>query len=86
MAPLQKFPPTLSALLCSSDILKIGRNVAADISKIRRDWSDCKLPDKVTSIVEIGDLANLKGVVSKRNASLASIVAATLKCNLLKEM
>lgn len=80
---------SLEGILCSSQIVKIGRNIGADFAKISRDFPQCKLPEKqrnkYLSTIELGTLAAKKNVVPNAQASLASIVAATLQQYLSKE-
>ena len=86
---LKKLPISLEAILCSSQIIKIGQNIGADFAKIGRDFPDCKLPNKskksYSGVIELGRLAAKKNVVPNAQTSLTSIVAATLQLYLSKE-
>jgi hypothetical protein len=86
---LQSLPSSLKTLLHSCQVIKIGRNVGADLAKLVRDFPDFILPLKkgktYTGIIELGKLAAEKNAVSSGNSSLAAITAATLGQYLSKE-
>lgn len=86
---LRNLPVSLQGILCSPQIKKVGRNIGADLAKLSRDFPDCKLPEKkgksYLSTIELGRLAAKKKVVPNGQASLASIVAASLQHYLSKE-
>ncbi|PPQ83062.1 hypothetical protein CVT25_005220 [Psilocybe cyanescens] len=86
---LKKLPASFQTLLTSQQIIKIGRNIGADFSKLARDFSEIILPQKhkksYQSVIELGQLAFKKNVVLNGKASLAAIVAATLQQHLSKE-
>ena len=89
MYALKKLPASFQTLLKSQQIIKVGRNVGADSLKPARDFPDIILPQKnkkpYLGIIELGNLASKKNVVSNGKASLATIVAATLWWHLSKE-
>lgn len=86
---LKQLPIALQTILASSRIIKVGRNVGADLAKLQRDWPSLKLPPRKKGIshgiIELGKLARMKNVVAKGTASLADIAAATLLGQLSKE-
>jgi hypothetical protein len=83
---LQKLPASLEVILNSSHILKIGRNVGGDFTKLARDFT-VVIPQKRHNfregVVELGAMAKSHNVVSSGNASLSAITAVTL--NLSKD-
>jgi hypothetical protein len=76
--------------LKSQQIIKVGRNVGADLAKLARDFPDFKVPvkhrKKFVGVVELGAFAKAKNAVSSGTASLATIAAAALGVNLSKEI
>src|ERR1700723_2969980 len=76
---LQHLPSSLKTLPHSSQIIKIGHNIGADLAKLARDFPDFTLPGKkrqtYAGVVELGKLAAEKNAVSSGNASLAAITA-----------
>ena len=86
---LQRFPSSLKTILHSTQIVKVGRNVGADLAKLARDFPDFILPTRkgrtYLGVIELGKLAAEKNAVSSANASLNVITAATLGCYLSKE-
>jgi len=86
---LKKLPASFQTLLTSQQIIKIGRSVGADFSKLARDFPEIILPQKHKKLykgtIELGKLAFKKNVVPNGKASLAAIVAATLQKHLSKE-
>lgn len=86
---LKALPKLLVEILQSTDIIKIGRNIAADMAKLARDFPNFepnKVGNKLRGVIELGKLAVQKNAVSNANASLAAITAATLQKHLSKEM
>ncbi|KAF5342768.1 hypothetical protein D9758_017029 [Tetrapyrgos nigripes] len=87
---LDKLPGSLKTILMSDHLIKIGRNIAADFSKLARDFKEFELPRKIGNqyqgTVELGSLAKQKQVTSDANTSLSNLVAAVLRKNLSKEM
>ena len=67
----------------------MGRNIGAGLVKLSQDFPDHKLPEKkgksYLSTTKLGRLAAKKKVVPNGQASLASIVAASLQHYLSKE-
>ena len=86
---LKRLPEALQIVLTSTRVIKIGRNVSSDFAKLARDFPGFKIPakmhNKLDGVIELGRLAKAKNVVSKATASLASITAAALHCNLSKD-
>ena len=86
---LTKLPSALVNILTSPQIVKIGRNIGADLAKLSRDFPSFqpnKAGNKFPGVIELGKLAREKNAVPNGNASLAAITAATLSKNLSKEM
>lgn len=87
---LQRLPTSLETMLQSEQIVKIGRNIGADLAKLKCDFPDFKLPAKqgktTPGVIELGKFAAQKNVVSNGKASLAAITAATLQGYLSKEV
>ena len=79
---LRHLPSSLKTLLHSSQIIKIGHNIGADLVKLAHDFPGFSLPVKkgktYAGVVELGKLAAEKNAVSSGNASPAAITAATL--------
>ncbi|THU81593.1 ribonuclease H-like protein [Dendrothele bispora CBS 962.96] len=91
VAFLKKLPSPMVTLLESSQIVKVGKNIGQDLSKLNRDFpGDFKLPPKIQKhykgTIELGSLAKQKRVVPQANASLSTIAAATLKGHLSKDL
>ena len=86
---LKKLPASFQNILLSQQIVKLGRNIGADFSKLVRDFPEIVLPPKhrktYKGTIELGQLAFKKNVVPNGKASLAEIVAATLQKYLSKE-
>ena len=86
---LKKLPASFQNILLSQQIVKIGRNIGADFSKLARDFPEIILPPKhkktYKGTIELGQVAFKKNVVPNGKASLAAIVAATLQKHLSKE-
>lgn len=86
---LKKLPASFQTLLMSEQIIKIGRNIGADFSKIARDFPEIVLPPKhkksYQGVIELGKLAFKKNAIPNGKASLAVIVASTLQRHLSKE-
>ena len=86
---LKKLPAFFQNILLSQQIVKLGRNIGADFSKLARDFPEIIPPTKHKKIykgtIELGQLAFKKNVVPNGKASLAAIVAATLQKYLSKE-
>ncbi|THU80100.1 hypothetical protein K435DRAFT_874751 [Dendrothele bispora CBS 962.96] len=87
---LDKLPTPLLTILRSDRFIKVGRNIGGDFAKLRRDFSDFLLPEKsgnhYNGTIELGSYAKCKQVVSEANSSLSTLVAATLRTKLSKEM
>ena len=85
---LTKLPTSLITILNSMGIQKIWQNAGGDLEKLARDFS-VQVPQKVQKsrqgVIEIGPLAKSKNIVTRANASLAAITAATLGQNLSKK-
>src|SRR6266700_1366030 len=86
LASLKKLPASFQNILISQQIVKIGRNIGADFSKLAQDFPEIILPQKhkksYKGTIELGQLAFKKNVVPNGKASLAGIVAATLQKHL----
>jgi ribonuclease D len=87
---LKRLPRSLCTILSSKRFIKIGHNITADLKKLSRDFPEFVYPFENTkrgrkTVIELGILDKAKNAVSNGNASLATIVAATLHENLSKE-
>lgn len=82
---LKALPLELVSVLLSPRIIKIGRNVGGDFAKLHRDFQQFNESSAKKSIIELGKLARIKGVVSTATASLAAITAAVFKQSLCKD-
>jgi hypothetical protein len=84
---LKELPTSLHTLLKSYQFVKIGRNINADLTKLSRDFPEFHYDSKIKhrDIIELGAFAKSKNVVSRANASLAAITAATFGHSLSKE-
>ncbi|KIK69404.1 hypothetical protein GYMLUDRAFT_237207 [Collybiopsis luxurians FD-317 M1] len=86
---IKKLPSALINILRSTQIIKIDWNITADLAKLAHDFpvfEPSKTGNKFRGVVELGQLAFEKNAVPTSNASLASIMAATLQQNLSKEL
>jgi hypothetical protein len=87
---LEKLPGPLESVLRSKRIVKIGRNIGADFSKLVRDFKGFCTPNKTGNqyegVIELGSLAKQKQITSNANASLSTLVAAVFQKNLSKEI
>ncbi|KAF5344903.1 hypothetical protein D9758_011549 [Tetrapyrgos nigripes] len=83
---LEKLPGPLETVLRSKRIIKIGRNIGADFSKLVQDFRGFVLPNKTGNqyegIIELGSLAKQKQITSNANTSLSTLVAAVFQKNL----
>ena len=86
---LKQLLTSLKILLRSRQVIKVGRNVGGDLAKISRDFPDFQLLPRekgnLVRVIELGQLAARKNVISDGRASLATIAAATLHGYLSKE-
>jgi ribonuclease D len=86
---LKTLPNSLKTILSSPQLIKVGRNVGADLAKLARDFPGFIPPKKdkkgQVGVLELGAFAKAKNAVLDGHASLATITAATLGLNLSKE-
>ncbi|KAJ7835696.1 ribonuclease H-like domain-containing protein, partial [Mycena leptocephala] len=86
---LQTLPSSLLTIICSPQIVEIGRNIGGDLAKLSRDFPQYKCPEKVNGklpgVIELGAFAKSKNAVPKGTASLSAITAAILHANLSKD-
>jgi hypothetical protein len=87
---LQHLPSSLTTLLCSGQVFKIGCNVEADLAKLVHDFPNFVLLLKkgkiYAGVIELEKFAAEKNAVSSGNSSLAAITAATLEQYLSKNI
>lgn len=77
-----RLPALLIAFLSNPAILKVGRSVTSDLTRISQEMSE-----KTTFVGarELGKMAKVRGVVSNARTGLADLCAVTLKCRLPKD-
>ncbi|KAJ3280443.1 hypothetical protein HDU79_011705 [Rhizoclosmatium sp. JEL0117] len=96
---LKRLPCSILALLKCENIVKIGRNIGGDISKICRDWApELNTKESMKELkklcVELGSFCKNKGVLVTRNgrvgvdgsASLNDLSNAVLKFAISKDL
>lgn len=75
MFKLKRIPLSLEQLLLSPNIIKTGKNVAADVRKVFRDWGNREIENTMEiGLCELGMTAKKKLVVEKASASLSDIL------------
>ncbi|ORY51285.1 hypothetical protein BCR33DRAFT_846120 [Rhizoclosmatium globosum] len=80
---LRTLPSNLISMLKSPDIIKVGKQVGGDVSKILRDYVGPK--PTVVGTLELGRYLKERGLILKAGIGLQAIVAQVLKKYLSKD-
>jgi len=70
----------LKALLCDEDVLKVGRGIALDVSRLQQQWPSMS----VLNVKDVGSFGKEHGLVPRANMSLTSLCEQLLGVSLDK--